>query len=226
MFSKTTLGIPILVVLLRVLTFAFSLTVLGNPPESIQSGNYGQPPKTRWWLKQSFIYFIGLLGMKLCVFLIFQLCPWIIRIGDWALRWTEGNEMVQVFFVMLFFPVVMNAIQYYIIDSFIKDQKPSDHEPPHNEENTSDNGDGDGPVGRTEWISEDLVSRDQEGKAVVKDGIKVHVHENKGTPGSNRHTQGRAEYDPEIDGESSEIIKEGDLPRPVLGNRPVENGAA
>lgn len=36
--------------------------------------------------------------------------------------------MVQVFFVMLFFPVVMNALQYYIIDNFIKNQKPSDHE--------------------------------------------------------------------------------------------------
>ena len=30
---------------------------------------------------------------------------------------------------MLFFPVVMNALQYYIIDSFIKDQKPNQHEP-------------------------------------------------------------------------------------------------
>ena len=37
--------------------------------------------------------------------------------------------MVQVFFVMLFFPVIMNALQYYIIDGFIKDQKPADHEP-------------------------------------------------------------------------------------------------
>ena len=37
--------------------------------------------------------------------------------------------MVQVFFVMLFFPVVMNALQYYIIDGFIKNQSPDDHEP-------------------------------------------------------------------------------------------------
>lgn len=48
--------------------------------------------------------------------------------GDWALRWTKGNEMVEIFFVMLFFPVIMNALQYYIIDSFIKNQKPADHE--------------------------------------------------------------------------------------------------
>ena len=78
--------------------------------------------------------------MKFCVFVIFQLCPWIIRVGDWALRWTEGDERVQVFFVMLFFPVVMNALQYYIIDSFIK-QKPADHE---NETNAEDQDSEDG----------------------------------------------------------------------------------
>ena len=66
--------------------------------------------------------------MKICVYFIFTILPWISRVGDWALRWTEGNEMVQVFFVMLLFPVVMNALQYYIIDSFIKDQTPGDHD--------------------------------------------------------------------------------------------------
>ena len=137
--GQTTLGIPILIVLLRVLHHAFSLTPLANPPESIESGHYGRPPRASWWLKQSFIYFLGLLGMKCCVFLIFQLCPWIIRVGDWALKWTEGNEMVQVFFVMLFFPVIMNALQYYIIDGFIKDQKPADHEPiPSDDEEEND----------------------------------------------------------------------------------------
>lgn len=71
-------------------------------------------------MKQSLIYFIGLLSMKFIVLLIFIFLPWISHIGDWALRWTEGNEKLQVFFVMLFFPVVMNATQYYIIDTFIK----------------------------------------------------------------------------------------------------------
>ncbi|KAA8649990.1 uncharacterized protein ATNIH1004_002670 [Aspergillus tanneri] len=51
------------------------------------------------------------------------LVPFIVKVGDWALRWTEGNAAVQIFFVMLLFPVIMNAIQYYIIDTFIK--KPS-----------------------------------------------------------------------------------------------------
>lgn len=116
----TTIGIPILILILRVLTVGASYTPMANPPESIHSGNYGQPPRATWWLKQLLIYFLGLLGMKACVFLIFELCPWIIRVGDWALRWTEGNEAIQIAFVMLIFPLIMNALQYYIIDTFIK----------------------------------------------------------------------------------------------------------
>ena len=59
--------------------------------------------------------------MKLCVFFIFQLLPWIAWVGDWALRWTEGSEALQILFVMFVFPLIMNALQYWIIDGFIKD---------------------------------------------------------------------------------------------------------
>ncbi|CAK7232458.1 hypothetical protein SBRCBS47491_008278 [Sporothrix bragantina] len=118
----TTLGIPILIFLLRITTAIVSYTPLGRPLESIQSGNYGRPPNAWWWLKQSIIYFCGLFGMKICVLIIFVTMPWISRIGDWALRWTEGNEQLQIVFVMMLFPLIMNGLQYYIIDSFIKDQ--------------------------------------------------------------------------------------------------------
>lgn len=117
---QTTLGIPILILFLRILNFFASYSPLANPPESIESGNYGQPPKAFWWFKQSIIYFIGLLSMKVCVFFLIQLFPFIVKVGDWALQWTEGNTALQIIFVMLLFPVTMNAIQYYIIDIFIK----------------------------------------------------------------------------------------------------------
>ncbi|KAH6659939.1 vacuolar membrane protein-domain-containing protein, partial [Truncatella angustata] len=116
----TTLGIPILIILLRVFTALVSYTPLGKPAESIQSGHYGSPPKAWWWVKQSIIYFCGLFGMKICVLVLFLLLPWIARIGDWALSWTDGNEKLQIVFVMMLFPLIMNAMQYYIIDSFIK----------------------------------------------------------------------------------------------------------
>ncbi|KAJ9613926.1 hypothetical protein H2200_002062 [Cladophialophora chaetospira] len=119
----TTIGIPILIGLLKLLTIGASYTPLARPPQSIESGNYGTPPKAGWWAKQCLLYFVGLIGMKICVFIVFQLCPWLGRVGDWALRWTEGNEAVQIAFVMFIFPLIMNALQYYIIDTFIKQRK-------------------------------------------------------------------------------------------------------
>ena len=211
---KTTIGIPILVVLLRLLTHGFSLTPLGNPPQSIHSGNYGRPPKTTWWLKQSFIYFLGLLGMKACVFFIFQICPWIIRVGDWALRWTEGNEMVQVFFVMLFFPVVMNALQYYIIDSFIKDQKPSDNGPDPSEHEDEANIDEHGRTRRRRsrggGEGHDGAHDTDPGNEITKDGAETKVSEGKDKPKLKGEPKKLDEYDPAIDGEVSGSSGEGE----------------
>jgi hypothetical protein len=124
----TTLGIPILILTLRVLNHLALYTPLADPPESIESGHYGRPPRATWWFKQSIIYFVALLCMKICVFFLIQLLPFIVKVGDWALRWTEGNTAVQIFFVMLLFPVIMNAIQYYIIDTFIKKSVSPEHE--------------------------------------------------------------------------------------------------
>ncbi len=134
----TTLGIPILIVILKILNVGASYTPLARPPESIKSGYYGTPPRVSWWLKQSLIYFLGLLGMKSCVFFIFHLLPWIGHVGDWALRWTEGNEALQIAFVMLIFPLIMNAMQYYIIDIFIKGGKT-----PEKDDEREEDGDGD-----------------------------------------------------------------------------------
>lgn len=138
----TTLGIPILLLILKILTVGASHTALANPPESIKSGNYGDPPRVSWWLKQSFIYFLGLLGMKVIVFFIFQLCPWIVIVGDWALKWTEGNTALQIAFVMLIFPLIMNGFQYYVIDSFIKKTPHADDEgsPTSHEESEGERG--------------------------------------------------------------------------------------
>lgn len=126
----TTLGIPILLGILKLLNVGARYTPLADPPESIKSGYYGDPPRAKWWLKQSLIYFVGLLGMKTCVFFVFQLCPWIVVVGDWALRWTEGNTALQIAFVMLIFPLIMNAFQYYVIDTFIKKRPDAEDESP------------------------------------------------------------------------------------------------
>ncbi|EXJ93094.1 hypothetical protein A1O3_01650 [Capronia epimyces CBS 606.96] len=182
----TTIGIPILILILKVITVGASYTYLANPPESISSGHYGRPPKATWWLKQCLIYFLGLLGMKTCVFIIFQLCPWLERVGDWALRWTEGNEAVQVAFVMLIFPLLMNAVQYYIIDTFIKESAPEDE---HDQE--EDHGQGDEQHGllAEEDPGHGASIDDEEG---CKSGVAVS---------HSKYSSASASYDPDKDGE-------------------------
>lgn len=119
----TTLGVPVLYVLLKLLHRLFAYTPLANPPQSIKSGNYGQPPKATWYFKQLLIYCIGLIGMKLFVFFLFMAMPFLPWIGDWALRWTEGSEALQITFALFIFPLAMNALQYWIVDGFIMDKK-------------------------------------------------------------------------------------------------------
>ncbi|KAL0939098.1 uncharacterized protein CTRU02_205708 [Colletotrichum truncatum] len=186
----TTIGIPILIVLLRILTGLVSYTPLGKPAESIKSGNYGSPPNAIWWLKQSIIYFCGLFGMKICVLIIFLLLPWISRVGDWALRWTEGNEQLQIFFVMMFFPLVMNALQYYIIDSFIK-QPQAEHERLPEED--------------PEWSSRHAVispyddaPEDSDEDDNSSDGASLKL--------KNAKHADEAEYDPDLDGDAPTVI--------------------
>ncbi|SMQ51866.1 unnamed protein product [Zymoseptoria tritici ST99CH_3D7] len=115
----TTLGVPVLYILLKILPALFAYTPLANPPQSIKSGVYGTPPQVTWYFKQLLIYCIGLIGMKIFVFFLFMAMPFLPWIGDWALRWTEGSEALQVAFALFLFPLIMNAVQYWIVDSFI-----------------------------------------------------------------------------------------------------------
>ncbi|KAK4170267.1 vacuolar membrane protein-domain-containing protein [Cladorrhinum sp. PSN259] len=193
----TTLGIPVLIVIVRVTTALVSYTPLGQPAESIQSGNYGHPPNAWWWFKQSIIYFVGLMGMKICVLVLFMTLPWLPKIGDWALGWTEGNEKLQIVFVMMLFPLIMNGLQYYIIDSYIKKQIESSN-------------DEDEPAVQTTAYNELSGS---ETESILEDGDDS---DDEATPTKTKPTGVRRktslgdlvrdEYDPDTDGDSQTVI--------------------
>ena len=113
--------------------------------------------------------------------------------------------MVQVFFVMLFFPVVMNALQYYIIDSFIKDQKPSDHDP-----NINRGGDGDSidehdrsSRRRSRGGDQDGAHNTDPGDGDTEHGTAIKVSEGKDKPKLRVEPKKLDEYDPAVDGEGS-----------------------
>ncbi|TPX16676.1 uncharacterized protein E0L32_003617 [Thyridium curvatum] len=196
----TTLGIPILIVLLRITTALVSYTPLGQPPESIRSGYYGRPPNAWWWLKQSVIYFCGLFGMKLCVLVIFLLLPWISRVGDWALGWTEGNEQLQIVFVMMIFPLVMNAAQYYIIDSFIKQREAKD-----------EHGEGGNEIGGPRYDhvpgqDDDDVGEEEELEDEDREGHRVQQKQGGSRTTTTTARKDSREYDPDVDGDGQTVF--------------------
>jgi hypothetical protein len=217
--AQTTLGIPILIVIVRVLTKLVALTPLGSPPESIQSGHYGSPPNVWWWLKQSIIYFCGLLGMKLCVLVLFMMLPWLPHVGDWALGWTEGNEKLQIVFVMMLFPLIMNALQYYIIDSYIKENEAA---PVDGEDGASTGGTivyEELPASETDESGEEEGADDEDAQKSVDSakGSRLRMaRRNSATGRSSRDI----EYDPAVDGDSQTVIgstsSRGALPKELL----------
>ncbi|KAK3175570.1 hypothetical protein K4F52_010152 [Lecanicillium sp. MT-2017a] len=210
----TTLGIPILIVLLRLITAVVALISLGKPLDSIQSGNYGTPPSAWWWLKQSVIYFCSLFGMKICVLVIFITMPWISKVGDWALSWTEDNEKLQIAFVMMIFPLIMNGLQYYIIDSFIKEKVTEDDVVVVTGDDDDDDDEEDG-----HHLGADATARQDHGRGkftqIATDAYSAYdsddeadVQEERKLPATVSRTRRivEDEYDPNVDSDAPTVI--------------------
>ncbi|KAF8440660.1 vacuolar membrane protein-domain-containing protein [Kalaharituber pfeilii] len=204
----TTIGIFILIAILRILHRLLLLSPLTFWHTGITSGEYGDPPKWSWWAKQAIVYFVGLMGMKMVVWLIFALFPWLGRVGDWLLGWTEGDKRVQVFFVMFFFPLVMNAVQYWIIDSYIKAQKPTGsalHDttgaiPPNGRRSTSSYG------YRNRHSFDDSANIFSDEDSTIE-GDEQNLLSTSPTKANGNHLRKNStsttEYDPDIDGTNS-----------------------
>jgi hypothetical protein len=129
--------------------------------------------------------------MKVCVLFIFLLLPWISRIGDWALGWTEGNEKLQIVFVMMLFPLIMNALQYYIIDSFIKLKEEAEDEGRPVYEGLSEGGSD---------------AEDEESEEDDVEGRKTRSKTRTTVRPAGRADSADREYDPDVDGDSQTIV--------------------
>jgi hypothetical protein len=131
--------------------------------------------------------------MKLCVLAIFAFLPWIAWVGDWALRWTEGNTALQITFVMFVFPLIMNALQYWIIDNFIKETVDADHRYEGVGEDAEDENESD-----EEWLERQQLRREQ---GIDGDDDGVDAQAVAGKPGlKEANPTAVPNYDPEVDG--------------------------
>ena len=85
----------------------------------------------------------------------------------------------------------MNAIQYYIIDSFIKNQKPTDHEPIPSEEDEDEDVDRD--------LDGAFDSEDEAGN--VKNAETTKNSETEDKHPASVHSKKLRDYDPDKDGD-------------------------
>ncbi|KAI5116617.1 hypothetical protein M0805_007788 [Coniferiporia weirii] len=113
----TTLGVGIIYFVHHFITHAFT-NILHL--KGFESGQYGEPPSIRHWLRQAVVYVASLSTMKIVVIGLFAAWPGIFKIGDWLLSWTGGRDATQVIVVMGLFPIVMNVLQFWLIDSIVK----------------------------------------------------------------------------------------------------------
>ncbi|KAI9244626.1 vacuolar membrane protein-domain-containing protein [Sporodiniella umbellata] len=115
----TTIGVAILWFWLKLLQKVLTRFNV----KDIKTGQYGEPPLERMfypWFKQTFIFISAESLMKLCVYWMFRHLPFLFAFGEWALAWTKGNYRYQVIFVMLIFPLIMNIMQFWIVDTIVK----------------------------------------------------------------------------------------------------------
>ncbi|KAJ7734029.1 vacuolar membrane protein-domain-containing protein [Mycena maculata] len=115
----TTLGVGLIYVVLRVLTFLISERL---QLKGFESGVYGTPPSFKFWLRQVTIYLLALTTMKFMVVGLLALLPVLFTLSAWLLSWTSIGEgdALQVIFTMGIFPIIMNIVQFWLIDSIVK----------------------------------------------------------------------------------------------------------
>ncbi|RKP38567.1 Vaculolar membrane protein-domain-containing protein, partial [Dimargaris cristalligena] len=114
----TTFGVYILYLYLKLI----NVIVQRLGIENMDSGDYGSPPRPINWVKQSIAFFMALLSMKVTVMIALALFPFLAIVGRMFLAPFQhlGDPRIQIVMVMLVVPLVMNIIQFWLIDHVIK----------------------------------------------------------------------------------------------------------
>ncbi|PPQ92346.1 hypothetical protein CVT25_008696 [Psilocybe cyanescens] len=115
----TTFGVALIYVTLHALTNLFTEKF---HMKGFESGVYGNPPSFKYWARQAAIYVLALTTMKAVVITFLIFFPGIYVAGEWLLSWTwtGDGDSLQVVFVMGLFPILMNVLQFWLIDSIVK----------------------------------------------------------------------------------------------------------
>ncbi|KAK0550815.1 hypothetical protein OC846_002351 [Tilletia horrida] len=122
----TTLGVFVIYITLRITTHVLTSVLGWHGFVSGQYGNIPTPeggsgkPKMSYWGKQLATYLFAIFVMKIFVTGIMWLFPVISSFGKWVLSLFGRHRNAQVLFVMALFPLAMNVLQFWLIDSLLR----------------------------------------------------------------------------------------------------------
>ncbi|ORX81147.1 hypothetical protein K493DRAFT_132863, partial [Basidiobolus meristosporus CBS 931.73] len=114
----TTVGVLVLCVVLKVLHQLLSSFGI----KEMESGNYGNPPQYHIWVKQSLVFLLALSATKLIIYAGINVFPILVIIGQWILDpfVRVGDPRLQVIVVTLIAPLIMNIVQFWLVDNLIR----------------------------------------------------------------------------------------------------------
>ncbi|RPD66825.1 hypothetical protein L226DRAFT_565610 [Lentinus tigrinus ALCF2SS1-7] len=113
----TTFGVGLIYLILQVVTYVLTEKF---HLKGFESGVYGTPPSINYWFRQASVYVFALTTMKLLVIALFAALPVIFDLGEWLLSFLGTSDAAQVIFTMGLFPILMNVLQFWLIDSIVK----------------------------------------------------------------------------------------------------------
>lgn len=99
----------------------FEQLVSGVPCLTFQSGDYGDPPRWTSWMYQVAVWLVIVVSMKICMIgiMIFFRLP-LLLFGEFLLQPFTLYPKLELLFVMVLAPVVLNSLMFWVTDSFLR----------------------------------------------------------------------------------------------------------
>lgn len=115
-----TLGVLVIFILLRLLQCTYRLRCV-NRPHLALSGEYGDPPDLRIFVRQ-LLDFQGIVVVEklLLVFLVVSFTDEVTSITNVLLGWLDSYPKIKLILVMVASPLVMNVFALWVADSFLQ----------------------------------------------------------------------------------------------------------
>jgi len=122
----TTLGVGIIYVLVHGLTYLLAqrMNLPGFATTDYQLGmrqSLYQWAPWSCWLRQLGVYLVAIIVMKLSVVALINAAPFLLTFGAWLLGLFGTHRSLQVIFAMAIFPLIMNTVQFWLVDTVLRD---------------------------------------------------------------------------------------------------------